>query len=321
MRRLLTVLTACALLAMASIAGAETPRISVSQFVEHPALNAVLKGFKDDLKENGVEAEYKEYNAHGNMGTAGQIATQIASDAPDLILAIATPNAQACAKVYDKAPQLADTPMLFTAITDPLAAGLVANYDKPGGNITGVSNQMPMGKHLDMIRRFMPELKHLGVMYNAGEVNSVSNVKRLKEAAVERGITIVDGPVTNSADVYQVAQSLVGKVDAVYVPTDNTVVSALEAVIKICERTSLPLFSADTDSVKRGAIAALGFDYYLHGKQTGAMARKILAGAKPFDLPVEFQEDLSFDINPKAAERMGLAVDKAIIDSADTLHE
>lgn len=321
MSRLLLCLLVCAVFGMASIAGAETPRISVSQFVEHPALNAVLKGFKDDLKENGVEVEYKVYNAHGNMGTAGQIATQIASDAPTLILAIATPCAQACAKLYDKAPQLADTPMLFTAITDPLAAGLVTNYDKPRGNITGVSNRMPMDKHLDMIRRFMPELQRLGVMYNAGEVNSVSNVKRLNEAAIERGITIVDGPVTNSADVYQVAQSLVGKVDAVYVPTDNTVVSALEAVVKICERTKLPLFSADTDSVKRGAIAALGFDYYLHGKQTGAMARKILAGAKPSDLPVEFQKDLSFHINPKAAERMGLAVDKAIIDSADTLHE
>jgi len=321
MKRLFASLLVSTLLGMATVAGAKTPLISVSQFVEHPALNAVFKGFKDDLKENGVEVEYKDYNAHGNMGTAGQIATQIASDAPTMILAIATPSAQACAKVYDKAPQLSDTPMLFTAITDPLAAGLIKNYEKPEGNITGVSNQMPMDKHLDMIRRFMPELKRLGVMYNTGEVNSVSNVKRIKEAAKERGIKIVDGPVTNSADVYQVAQSLVGKVDAVYVPTDNTVVSALEAVVKICERTQLPLFSADTDSVKRGAIAALGFDYYLHGKQTGAMARKILAGAKPSDLPVEFQKDLSFDINPKAAERMGLKVDKAILDSADTLHE
>ena len=321
MRRFLPCLLLCALLGVTTVASAETPLISVSQFVEHPALNAVLQGCKDDLKENGVEVEYKDYNAHGNMGTAGQIATQIASDEPAIILAIATPCAQACAKTYDKAPQLADTPMLFTAITDPLAAGLIKNYDKPEGNITGVSNQMPMDKHLDMIRRFMPELTRLGVMYNAGEVNSVSNVKRIKQAAAERGITIVDGPVTNSADVYQVAQSLVGKVDAVYVPTDNTVVSALEALVKICERTRLPLFSADTDSVKRGAIAALGFDYYLHGKQTGAMARKILAGAKPSELPVEFQKDLTFHINPRAAERMGLRVDKDIIESADTLHE
>ena len=320
MKKIVKTMLVTGILALATTVSAEPAKIAINQFVEHPALNAVSKGFKDDLKENGVVAEYREYNAHGNMGTANQIATQIASDEPDLILAIATPSAQACAKVYDKAPQLADTPMLFSAITDPLAAGLVKDYMHPGPNITGVSNQMPMDKHLDMILRFLPDLKKLGVMYNAGEVNSVSNVKRLKAAAVERHITIIDGPVTNSADVYQTAQSLVGKADAIYVPTDNTVVSAFEAVVKVCERTHLPLFSADTDSVKRGAVAALGFDYYLHGKQTGAMARKILTGTKPEALPVEFQKDLSFHVNPKAAERMGLVVDKSILDSADILH-
>lgn len=320
MKKIAKAIVLIALLAFAANVNAQPVKIAVSQFVEHPALNAVLQGFKDDLAENGVEVEYKEYNAHGNMGTASQIATQIASDAPDMIVAIATPNAQACAKAYDKAPQLADTPMLFTAITDPLAAGLVKDYMHPGPNITGVSNQMPMDRHLDMVRRFLPGLKKLGVMYNAGEINSVSNVKRLKAAAIERDITIIDAPVTNSADVYQAAQSLVGKVDAVYVPTDNTVVSSLEAVVKVCERTKLPLFSADTDSVERGTIAAMGFDYYLHGKQTGAMARKILAGTKPEAVPVEFQENLTFHINPKAAQRMGLVIDKAILDSADTLH-
>lgn len=320
MKKIVKVFLAAAFLVTATTANAAPARISISQFVEHPALNAVMKGFKDDLQENGVAAEYKDYNAHGNMGTAGQIATQIASDAPDLIVAIATPTAQACAKTYEKAPQLANTPMLFTAITDPLAAGLVKDYMHPGPNITGVSNQMPMEKHLEMLRRLLPKLATLGVLFNSGEVNSVSNVKRLKEAAAKMNITVLDGPVTNSADVYQAAQSLVGKVDALFVPTDNTVVSALEAVIKVCERTQLPLFSADTDSVKRGAIAAMGFDYYQHGKQTGAMARKILAGAKPEALPVEFQKDLAFHINPKAAERMGLSIDKAILDSADTLY-
>ncbi|MBU1564863.1 MAG: ABC transporter substrate-binding protein [Proteobacteria bacterium] len=321
MKRIVKVFLAAAFLVTATTAyAAPAARISISQFVEHPALNAVMKGFKDDLQENGVAAEYKDYNAHGNMGTAGQIATQIASDVPDLIVAIATPAAQACAKAYEKAPQLAQTPMLFTAITDPLAAGLVKDYMHPGPNITGVSNQMPMDKHLEMLRRFLPKLATLGVLYNSGEVNSVSNVKRLKVAAAKMSITILDGPVTNSADVYQAAQSLVGKVDALFVPTDNTVVSALESVIKVSERTSLPLFSADTDSVKRGSIAAMGFDYYQHGKQTGAMARKILAGTKPETLPVEFQKDLAFHINPKAAERMGLSIDKAILDSADTLY-
>jgi putative tryptophan/tyrosine transport system substrate-binding protein len=320
MKRIFKVFLAAAVLMITTMANAGPAKISISQFVEHPALNAINKGFKDDLQENGVAAEYKDYNANGNMGTAGQIATQIVSDAPDLIVAIATPTAQACAKSYEKAPQLAQTPMLFTGITDPLAAGLVKDLAHPGPNITGVSNQMPMEKHLEMLRRVLPKLANLGVLYNSGEVNSVSNVKRLKEAAAKMNITVLDGPVTNSADVFQAAQSLVGKVDALFVPTDNTVVSALEAVIKVCERTKLPLFSADTDSVKRGSIAAMGLDYYQHGKQTGAMARKILAGAKPEALPVEFQKELVFHVNPKAAERMGLNLDKAIIESANTLY-
>lgn len=320
MKRIFKVFLAAAFLMTTATANAGPAKISISQFVEHPALNAINKGFKDDLQENGVATEYKDYNANGNMGTAGQIATQIVADAPDLIVAIATPTAQACAKSYEKAPQLAQTPMLFTGITDPLAAGLVKDLAHPGPNITGVSNQMPMEKHLEMLRRVLPKLANLGVLYNSGEVNSVSNVKRLKEAAAKMNITVLDGPVTNSADVFQAAQSLVGKVDALFVPTDNTVVSALEAVIKVCERTKLPLFSADTDSVKRGSIAAMGLDYYQHGKQTGAMARKILAGAKPAALPVEFQKELVFHVNPKAAERMGLNLDKAIIDSANTLY-
>ena len=210
--------------------------------------------------------------------------------------------------------------MVFTAITDPLAAGLVDNYEKPGKSITGVSNRLPMDKHMEMVLRFVPELQRLGVMYNAGEVNSVSNVKRIKEAAESLGFKVVDAPVTNTADVYQAAQSLVGKVDAVYVPTDNTVISALETVIKICEKVKLPLFTADTDSVKRGAIAAMGFDYYLHGRQTGAMARRIIGGERPGNIPVEFQKQLSFHVNPKAGERMGLSIPQEILDSADTLY-
>lgn len=316
--RMLAAVMAVLASAISTVAATAPVRISICQFVEHPALNAVMKGFKDDLQEQGIAAEYKDYNANGNMGTTGQIATQIAADAPDLIVAIATPCAQASAKSYEKAPQLASTPMLFTGITDPLAAGLVKDYQHPGGNITGVSNQMPMDKHVEMLRRFLPKLQTLGVLYNSGEVNSVSNVKRLTEAAKKVGITVIDGPVTNSADVFQASQSLVGKVEAIYVPTDNTVVSALETVIKVCEKAKLPLFSADTDSVKRGAIAAMGFDYYQHGRQTGAMARKILAGTKPADLPVEFQENLTFHVNPEAGKRMGLTIDKAILDSADS---
>lgn len=313
-------LTLFTLFTSLSITSADELVISVNQFVEHPALNAVLKGFQDDLKENKIVPRYKIYNAHGNMATASQISTQIISDSPDMIVAIATPSAQACAKIYEKNKKMAGTPMVFTAITDPLAAGLVDNYQRPGKSITGVSNRLPMDKHMEMITQFIPSMKKLGVMYNSGEVNSVSNVKRIKEAAEKIGFTVVDAPATNTADVYQAAQGLVGKVDAIYVPTDNTVISALESVIKVCERVKLPLFTADTDSVKRGAIAAMGFDYYLHGKQTGSLARRILSGEKPGDLPVEFQKELSFHVNPDAGKRMGLAIDSDILAKADVIH-
>ncbi|BCS89134.1 ABC transporter substrate-binding protein [Pseudodesulfovibrio sediminis] len=306
---------------VASVAHAGKAVIAVSQFVEHPALDAVLEGFKDELKEGGVDVEYKIYNAHGNMSVVYQIATQIVGDKPDMIVAIATPTAQACVKQYDKVPALAGTPMLFTAITDPLAAGLVSNYEKPGGDITGVSNQMPMGEHLDMIRKFFPQLKKLGVIYNGGEVNSISSLKRLRPAAAERGVELVETTVTNSADVQQAAVSLVGNVDAIFIPTDNTVVSAMDVVVKVCRRSQTPLFVADTDSVSRGAIAALGFDYYLHGRQTGAMAIRILNGEKPADMPVEFQKKLAFHVFPTAAEKMGVTIPEALIKEADIIHK
>jgi len=306
---------------LAGTAAAEPVKISISQFVEHPALDAVLKGFQDDLKDNNVEVEYKIYNAQGNMGSTSQIASQIVSDSPDMVVAIATPNAQACAAMAGKTEHMSKTPLIFTAITDPVAAGLVKDLAHPEKNITGVSNQMPMDKHMAMVQKFIPGIKNLGVIYNAGEANSVSNVTRLKAAAAKLGFGVVEATVAKSSDVTQAAKSLVGKVDAVYVPTDNTVVSNIETVVKVCEESKLPLFCADTDSVKRGAVAALGFDYYQHGRQTGAMARRILAGAKPQDTPVEFQEKLEFYLSPKAAKAMGLEVSPEIAATADKIIE
>ncbi|WP_034642831.1 ABC transporter substrate-binding protein [Desulfovibrio inopinatus] len=308
-----------ALVCLASPALAKTPVIGVNQFVEHPALDAILKGFQDDLKENGVVVEYKVYNAQGNVSTTNQIANQITDDDPVLVLAIATPSAQAQVAATRKNAHMAEVPIIFSGITDPIGAGLVTNLEQPTANVTGVSNQMPMDKHVAMIKRFMPDMKALGVLYNAGEANSVSNVRRLKAAAEAQGIELIEATVANSSEVTQAAKSLVGKVQAMYVPTDNTVVSNIETVVKVAEESKTPFFCADTDSVRRGAIAAVGLDYYEHGKQTGEMARRILAGAKPQDTPVEFQKTLQFYFNPKAAQRMGLQVPQEIVESADVI--
>ncbi len=305
----------------ASAAFAQTVKISVSQFVEHPALDAILKGFQDDLTENGVVAEYKIYNAQGNMATTNQIASQIVADSPDLVLAIATPSAQACAAMTGKTEHMAKTPLIFSGITDPVLAGLVKDLKHPEKNITGVSNQTPLDKHIAMIKKFLPGIKKLGVIYNAGEANSVSNVTRLKAVTDKEGIELIEVTVSKSSDMTQAAKSLVGRVDAMYAPTDNTVIANLETLVKVCEEAKIPLFCMDTDSVRRGAVAAMGFDYYQHGRQTGAMARRILAGAKPQDTPVEFQDKLEFYFNPKAAKAMGLEVPADLAASADKIIE
>jgi putative ABC transport system substrate-binding protein len=300
---------------------AQSYQISVSQFVEHPALDAVLKGFQDYLAEQEIQTAYNVHNAQANMATAGQIGTQIMGEKPDLILAIATPTAQAVAQALKKAPHMKSTPFLFTAITNPVEAGLVADLHRPGGNITGVSDLLPLDKHIGMVLRFYPELKKLGVLYNAGEANSKSTVLGIHAVGQKRGFDVIEATVSKSSDVYQAAKSLVGQVDAVFIPTDNTVVSALESAVKVCTQAQLALFCADVDSVKRGAVAAMGFDYYKHGRQTGAMAARIFKGAVPGEMPVESQKELELHLNLASARAMGVAVPPGIVASADKIYE
>lgn len=295
--------------------------ISVNQFVEHPALDAVLKGFQDYLKEKGLEVNYNVHNAQANMGTATQIAKQMIGEKPDLLMAIATPSAQAVAQANDKAPADMQRPFLFTAVTDPVAAGLVKDIAKPGGLTTGVSDLLPLDKHIDMVLTYMPNIKKLGILYNAGEANSKANVEGIKKIGAERGFELIEATASKTADVYQAAKSLVGRVDAVFIPTDNTIVSALESVLKVGVESKLPIFAADVDSVERGCIAAMGFDYYKHGYQTGAMAERILKGEKPADIAVEFQQDLQLQINKKYSALMGVTPPEALLEKATKIYE
>ncbi|BCO08065.1 ABC transporter substrate-binding protein [Desulfolithobacter dissulfuricans] len=295
-------------------------RISVNQFVEHPALDSVLRGMQDYFSEHGVEVQWKVHNAQANMGTATQIAQQMIGEKADLLVAIATPSAQACAQALNKAPASMKRPLLFTAVTDPVAAGLVRDLQHPGGYITGVSDLLPVEKHVEMIREFLPGLKRLGVLYNAGEANSKSIIASLKKLCSDQGITVVEATASKTADVYQAAKSLVGQVDAVFIPTDNTIVSALESVIKVGTQNRLPIFAADVDSVARGAVAAMGFDYYRHGLQTGAMAHRILEGADPGGIPVEFQKDLELHINRKYATLMGVVPPRDLLTRAARIY-
>jgi len=315
MKRLIAMLVLAVLL-LPGQALAETYTVSVNQFVEHPALDAVLKGFQDGMKELGLEAEYNVHIAQANMGTTTQIASQIKGEKPDLVLAIATPSAQATAQ------KIKDIPVLATAVTDFVGAGLVKSMETPGGNITGMTDMSPIREQVELVREFMPEIETLGVIYNAGEANSVTLVNVLKDVCKDMGIEVEEATVANSSGVYQAAKSLVGKCDAVYIPTDNTVVSALESALKVAAETDMPVFSADNDSVERGSVASLAVDYYRMGRQTADMARRILVdGADPATMPVESLQDLMLYVNPTAAADMGVEVPASVSERADKVVE
>jgi len=300
---------------------AQGTTIAVSQFVEHPALDAVLRGMQDYLKEKKVDVTYSVHNAQANMGTATQIAQQMIGEKADLLVAIATPSAQTCAQALAKAPADLKRPFLFTAVTDPVAAGLVGDLQKPDAGITGVSDLLPVEEHLRMVLAYKGGIKKLGVLYNGGEANSKATVASIKALSDKLGFELVEATAGKTADVHQAAKSLVGRVDAVFIPTDNTIVAALESVIKVGVQNKLPIFAADVDSVKRGAVAAMGFDYYQHGKQTGAMAERILKGEKPENLPVEFQKELQLHINAGYSRQMGLEPPAAMLKKATQVYE
>jgi putative ABC transport system substrate-binding protein len=295
--------------------------ISVSQFVEHPALDAVLLGFQDYLKEKGIDAKYNVHNAQANMGTASQIAQQMVGEKADLLVAIATPSAQTCVQALSKAPADLKRPFLFTAVTDPVAAGLVKDLQKPDAGITGVSDLLPIEEHIKMVLAFKGDIKKLGLLYNAGEANSKATIASIKALRGKLGFETVEATASKTADVYQAAKSLVGRVDAVFIPTDNTIISSLESVIKVGVQNKLPIFAADVDSVKRGAVAAMGFDYYKHGYQTGAIAERIINGEKPETIPVQFQKDLQLYINANFSKQMGVTPPEALLKQATKVYQ
>ncbi|ENP35051.1 ABC transporter substrate-binding protein [Brucella abortus] len=307
-------LASLAAAAIATTAQAKDVTIAVTAIVEHPALDAARDGVKDALAEAGYkEGENLKFiyqSAQGNPATAAQIARQFVGEGPDVIVPISTPSAQAVVSATR------DIPVVFTAVSDPVGAQLVKDLKKPGGNVTGLSDMSPVVEHIKLIKEVMPNIKKLGYLYNSGETNSVSLLAALKEAATAEGIEIVESAATKSAEVQGAARALVGRADAMYVPTDNTIVSALESAVGVAEESKLPLFTADTDSVKRGALAALGFNYYDVGKQTGAIVVKILKGEKPGDIAVDIAKGTDLVINLGAAKKMGVEFPQAVIDRA-----
>ena len=287
--------------------------VATTAIVEHPALDAVRDGIKsvlDESKYKGDELKFTYESAQGQPAIAAQIARKLVGEQPDVIVAIATPSAQAAVSVSR------DIPVVFSAVTDPIGAKLVQTLEQPGRNVTGLSDMVNVKEHLQLIKEFVPNLKTLGVPYNPGEANSVSSVAALKAAAAEMGIEVIESAAPKSSDVMIATKQLVGKVDAIYCPIDNTIISAVESVIKVGIDAQIPVFAGDTDTVARGAVAAVGYNYFDLGRQTGDIVVRILDGEKAGSIDVKLATGTDLFVNPKMAARMGVEVPEAVLTRA-----
>ncbi|MGN6578542.1 MAG: ABC transporter substrate-binding protein [Bordetella sp.] len=309
-------------LAAAAIAPAHAANqqlVAVTAIVRHPALDAVRDGIQDGLKADGYTVgknlKWEYQDAQGNPGIAAQIARKFIGDQPSVIVAIATPSAQAVVAATKTVP------VVFSAVTDPVAAKLVPGWGASKTNVTGVSDLLPLGPQMDLLKKVVPNAKRIGMVYDPGETNSTVVVKELKEMLPKMGMTLVTAAAPRTVDVSSAARSLVGKVDVIYTNTDNNVVSAYEALVKVGEEAKIPLIASDTDSVKRGAVAALGINYHDLGEQTGHMVARILKGEKPGDIKPEVSTRMRLFVNPGAAKKQGITLSDALIKSATQVVE
>jgi putative ABC transport system substrate-binding protein len=289
-------------------------RIGIIQIVEHPALDAARKGFLETLASNGyvegknLTVDYE--NAQGDQSNLKTIAQKLVNNKADLILAIATPAAIAAAS------ETKDIPILITAVTDPVAAKLVKSLEKPETNVSGTTDMTPIAEQFDLLKKLVPSSKNIGIVYNSSEVNSQIQVEIAKKVASGLGLNIIEATVTNSSEVMQATQSLVGKVNAIYIPTDNVVASSITSVVSVANKNKIPVIAGESGMVKNGSLATIGIDYFKLGKQTGEMATKILKGSKPNTMAIEQLKDVDIVVNQKTATTIGLEVPKDILDKA-----
>lgn len=291
-------------------------KIGVVQLVEHDALDSAYQGFVDGLKEAGYEdgkniaIDYQ--NAQGEQANCNTIASKFVNDQDDLILAIATPAAQAAANATT------DIPILVTAVTDPANAKLVASNEAPGGNVTGTSDLNPIKEQMDLIKQLVPDVKKVGMLYCSSEANSEFQVNLAKEQLETMGIESEDFTVSSTNEIQQVVESMVGKVDAVYVPTDNMIASGIVTVSAVAVDAKLPVIVAEPWVVKNGGLGTYGLSYYNLGKQTAAMAVKVLTGeAKPADMPIEYLDEADLMLNQDIIDALGITVPQELLDKAE----
>ena len=293
--------------------------IGVTKIVSHAALDADEKGFEAGLTsagfKEGFQVTYLRRNAQGDMAAAEAIAREFVAKKVDLIHAIATPTAQAVMRSGSRIP------LVFSSVTDPVRAGLVpansAQGQKTGTHVTGLSDLWPVRLQFETYARAVPQAKTWGTIYNPAEVNSLSHILIMREAAKSLGLTLLEATVARSEEVGQAAASLVGRVQAITITSDNTTVANLEAIARVCEQHKIALFAGDTDSVARGAVMAYGLDYFLVGYSAGRKAALVLKGINPGDVPWGPVEKFSLVINTRAAQAQGVVIPPELLARAD----
>ncbi|EHO79821.1 ABC transporter substrate-binding protein [Fusobacterium ulcerans] len=291
-------------------------KIGISQFAEHPALDDVRRGFEDELKSLGVEADITYKNSQGDTGVAGVIAQKFVSDKSDLIFGIATVSAQAAKQSTGRIP------VLFSAVTDPVNSQLVKTMDKVGGNVTGTTDATPMEKQLELFKKINPEIKRIGIIYNTSESNSEIQVANAKEIGAKLGLEIRAVGVNNINDIPQAVNSLVSKVDGFYTITDNIVASAINLISMAANERGLVTVGAEEAHVKGGILLTDGLSYYELGRQTGRMAKEILVdGKKPEDMPVETLANTTKVVNEKTMKKLKLNKELPVFEGAEFIEQ
>jgi len=286
--------------------------------VSHPALDAVVKGLQDELAAEKINAEYDLQNANGDINAAASIATKFQSEKVSVAVGVATPTSQSLVNT------LKGIPIVFTAVTDPVKAGLVASLKKGDKNVTGVSDMTPVKQQIELLLK-VKKVKRLGHIYTSSEENAVVLAGIVKQVCKEMKIEFVETTVSKSAEVKQAVQAIIGRVDALYISTDNTVVSAMSAITDVATKAKVPVMSADPSSAENyPVLAAWGFDYYKMGRTTGKMVVEILKGKKPEQMPTQFMtktSDVDLLINLDVAKKLGLKFPAEIVKSANKVVE
>jgi putative ABC transport system substrate-binding protein len=303
------------LVSQAVFAQEDVINIGVLQLVEHASLDDAYRGFVDALKDAGYEdgknIKIDYQNAQADQSNLVTMSERFVKDKVDLILAIATPAAQAVAAATT------DIPILITAVTDPVMARLAESMEKPGTNVSGTTDAGPIDKQLGLLKELFPEVKTLGILFNSSEVNSEVQAKQAEEIALELGWEVRFGTITSVNDIEQVANSMAGKVDAFYAPTDNTIASAMPNLAKVAEEKKIPVICGAPEMISAGGLATIGLDYYKLGRQTGEMAVRVLKGeAVPEEMPIESLTDTDLIVNLDFAKAIGYTFPQEILDKA-----